>query len=300
MGKTKVLITGATGYIASLILPIFREKFELVLLDTHAVDQPGEQVEGAIITDVGHPDRETYARHFEGVDAVVHLAIHTSSRTTPIGVRYLPKEEVELPPIDDYAKQRANLDMNYNIMRTAFEAGASRFVFASSHGAASWYNGLVAEGNMDIVDPSLYPLSTSFYGWAKAVTEQLGFMFASGAFGRKMGNVNIRIGVPAEPGAFDRSGEDVAYYKGRLSGYVSQRDLAQLFARAIETPNIDNDQGVSWLVAYGYSNNTRAVGSLASGRRVLGYRPQDDSEVKFADDIRERLKGGASTQEKAG
>ena len=39
-----------------------------------------------------------------------------------------------------------------------------------------------------------------------------------------------------------------------------------------------------WQVVYGISNNTR-VWSLANARKVLGYEPEDDSEVKFAKDI---------------
>ena len=75
-------------------------------------------------------------------------------------------------------------------------------------------------------------------------------------------------------------------WDGYLGGYVSPRDLTQLFVKAVETPSIENEHGVPWQVVYAVSNNKRAFWSVASARRVLGYQPEDDSEVKFADDIR--------------
>ena len=44
-------------------------------------------------------------------------------------------------------------------------------------------------------------------------------------------------------------------------------------------------------MVYGISNNTRAFWSLANARRVLGYEPEDDSEVRFAHDIQGFLVG---------
>jgi len=45
------------------------------------------------------------------------------------------------------------------------------------------------------------------------------------------------------------------------------------------------------LVVYGVSDNTRAFWSLESARRVLGYAPEDDAEVAYADDVRRLLTG---------
>src|SRR5262249_39030976 len=77
--------------------------------------------------------------------------------------------------------------------------------------------------------------------------------------------------------------------------YISPRDLTQLFSKAIDTPHIENEHGVPWQVVYGISNNTRAFWSLANARKVLGYEPEDDSEVKFAKDIQGFLVGDGAT-----
>ena len=39
-------------------------------------------------------------------------------------------------------------------------------------------------------------------------------------------------------------------------------------------------------VFYGISDNTRTFWSIANARRVIGYAPEDDSEVVYADEIR--------------
>ena len=81
-----------------------------------------------------------------------------------------------------------------------------------------------------------------------------------------------------------------ANYKRDLGAYLSPRDLTQLISKAVETPNIDNEHGIPWQVVYGISNNTRAFWSLTSARSVLGYEPQDDSELLYANDIQQILR----------
>lgn len=214
--------------------------------------------------------------------------------------------------------------MAQNVYRTALEAGVRRVVMASSNHAADWYeHGLVHAGKREIVSPSELPLSDNFYGWAKACYELLGFVYACGTFGRKLEVVQVRIGAPRDvsgrryegtlreqhvgPGA-----SGLANFKRDLGAWVSERDLRQLFRRAVDTPDIRdlsapwgrvNDasgepgadgkdpHGVPWVVVYGISGNTRAFWSLETARRVLGYAPEDDSEVRYADDVRRLLTG---------
>ena len=42
-------------------------------------------------------------------------------------------------------------------------------------------------------------------------------------------------------------------------------------------------------MVYGISNNARAFWSLANARQILGYSPEDDSEVKFRSGVVEIL-----------
>jgi hypothetical protein len=42
---------------------------------------------------------------------------------------------------------------------------------------------------------------------------------------------------------------------------------------------------VPFHIFYGASNNARIFWSIINARKVIGYQPQDDSEVRFAADI---------------
>ena len=282
MAKKRVLITGAAGYVANRMLTAFQERYDLTLLDASVEPSPDRAhsnagpVDGVQVADLLDPDRSKYAHHFEGVDAVVHLA-------------YIRRRG---EPIDQYESQRENVDMAYNVFRAAYDAGVERVVAASSNHAANWYEpALLQPRRMESLDPYDLPLSYNFYGWSKATYEHLGFLFASGTFGRKMGMVLVRIGSPGEL-EVERYPDSEAGLKRSLGSYLSQRDQLQLFTKAIETENIENEHGIPWHVVYGISNNTRAYWSLVNARRVLSYRPEDDAESRFAAELRSRGKMG--------
>jgi hypothetical protein len=66
--------------------------------------------------------------------------------------------------------------------------------------------------------------------------------------------------------------------------------MGQLFCKSIEAPDIQDEYGVPFHIFYGVSNNARTFWSIANARKVIGYRPQDDSEVRFAEDIAQLLR----------
>lgn len=297
MSDTTVLVTGATGYMAARYLPALRGRYQLRLVDVRDTDRDGQPFDGVAVADLTGRDRSAYASLFEGVDVVVHLGYR---RSAPDGVY-----DVTTPQIDKFEDEFANLRMAQNVYRCAFDAGVRRVVVASSNHAADWYeHAQVHHGLRDTVDPYELPLSDNFYGWSKAAYEHLGFLYASGAFGRQLEVVQIRIGAPRdldaatyaadeppapEPGPRHPTG--LARYKRDLGAWQSERDGQQLLQRAIDVEDIRDVHGVPWLVVYGISANTRAFWSLASARRVLGYRPEDDSEITYAADVRRLLTG---------
>jgi hypothetical protein len=67
--------------------------------------------------------------------------------------------------------------------------------------------------------------------------------------------------------------------------------LQQLFVRSLEAESLEDEWGVPFQIFYGVSDNTRGFWSIANARRLIGYAPEDDSEVRFAGDIA-RLLGG--------
>jgi hypothetical protein len=70
-----------------------------------------------------------------------------------------------------------------------------------------------------------------------------------------------------------------------LGAYLSARDQTQQAIRMVEAPDITDDNGIPFLIVYGISGNSHRFWSLASARRKLGYEPQDNSQVNFADKI---------------
>ncbi len=289
MTKKKVLVTGAAGTISRQILPAFRERYDLVLLD--AKPSSGN---GIIQTDLSNPDLDAYRDHFKGVDAVVHNVRSTQSGIKTSAPRQWLAERPGSESPDGYVVERRSVDMAFNVYRLALEEGIPRVVVASSNHAADWYETKLHNGKLDTIGPEVFPLSDNFYGWAKATYEHLGFLFATGRLGGVVENVQIRIGAPRPILGSDFDGDEVSH-KRDLGAYISPRDMAQLYMKSIETGDIRNEDGIPFQIFYGVSNNTRAYWSIANARRVIGYEPEDDSEREFAEDISAHIKTNGRT-----
>ncbi len=292
MTNRKVLITGAAGYVSSRMLDALRAGYDVVPLDVSDRNREGRRVDGIHVVNLIDPDRSLYERHFDGVDTVIHLA-HKSR---------------EGKPIDHFFLEKQNIEMAYNVLRCAYDAGVRRVIVATSNHAADWYeHSLIHTRKMDVVDPYDFPLSDNFYGWAKSSQEVMGFLFACGFpsfehpsgreilvegvnVGRKLEVVMVRIGHPRDLDP-ERYGHDAATFKRVLGCYWSVGDQIQLFTKIIETPDIENEHGVPFHIVYGISNNTRAFWSLSNARNVFDYQPEDDSEVRFAHIIKGWITG---------
>lgn len=285
MARRKVLITGATGYIATRLLPGIRDRYDLTLVDIRGTTRDGTPVEGVTIADVLRDDPETLRPLFAGQDSVIHLAFNTEPRPAPREGRLAANSAAG----NTYEAERANVDLAYRVFLLAQEEGVRRVVMASSNHAADWYEHLIHAGKLDTVLPEMLPKSDNWYGWAKATYEHLGFVFATGQIGPRVENVHLRIGAPREIDAAHFTAAQTKGYRRDLGAYLSARDLQQLVIKSIETENIEDEHGIPWQVFYGISNNSRAFWSLVNARRVIGYAPEDDSEVLFADDIRRIL-----------
>jgi hypothetical protein len=274
------MVTGATGYIASQLLPVFRERYELVLLDVRTTDAAGQAVAGVEIADFLADEVAPLARRFDGVDAVVHLGY------------YRPPGKSVTGEDKSYLEERPNVDMAERVYRLSLDHGVRRVVVASSNHAADWYEPLLHTRRLNTVGPEDPPRSDNYYGWAKIAYEALGWVYACGAFGRKLEIVQVRIGAPRDIEAPRYEGRP-AQYKRDLGAYISPRDLQQLFVRSLETENIEDTWEVPFQIFYGISNNTRAFWSITNARAVIGYAPEDDSELTYAEDIRRLLAGNA-------
>ena len=125
MAKKKVVVTGASGYVAGRMLPALRAKYDLTLLDVKTTNREGEEVEGVQIVDLENPDRDAYRAHFQGADAVVHSGF---------------KGTVDWHHTD-YWKESDNIRMCYNVYQTCVEEGVKRIVVMSSNHACDFTSG---------------------------------------------------------------------------------------------------------------------------------------------------------------
>ncbi|MBI1928969.1 NAD-dependent epimerase/dehydratase family protein [Candidatus Poribacteria bacterium] len=268
--KRKVLVTGASGYIAGRMLPVFRERYDLVLIDVKTTHRGGEEVEGIQIADLTDPNRDQYRAHFKGVDAVVHCAFKGGS----------------------FENELENVQMAYNVYQTCVEENVRRVVVCSSNHAADYYERLIWADKWDVVTPEMRPLSDNFYGWAKEAYEHLGFVFATGnaTHGKKLQNVQIRIGAPRETILDNADPKNLKPIHRGLGAYLSVRDQVQLFVKSIETENIEDENGVPFQIFYGISGNSHGFWSIVNARKVIGYAPEDNSAVKFAEQIAELMR----------
>ncbi len=285
MSKKRLVVTGACGYVVQRMWSELNERYDVVPLDVATTLKDGTEVPGVQVCDLTSEDRDSYRAHFTGADAVFHSAFVNAPGMT--SGSFLDNSEAK------FRAEHANVSMAYNVYATALEEGAKRVVVASSNHAADWYERLIWADRWDYVTPDMPALSDNWYGWAKAAYEHMGFVFATGqGLPGNLEVVQLRIGGPRDDADLGSiaPGDIKKLHRG-LGAYLSQRDQVQLVCKSIDTPDITNDQGVPFQVFYGVSGNTHNFWSIANARRVIGYAPEDDSQVNFADRIAEIAKG---------
>ena len=278
MAKRRVVLTGAAGYVAQRMFPELAARWDLVPIDVRDTTRTGAKVPGLVIADLTDRNRDAYRAHFRGADTVIHCGF------------------VRAPGLDAgtwqdnsdarFWAEHENVALAYNVCRTALEEGVRRVVVASSNHAADYYERLVWAGKLDMVTPAMPHRSDNWYGWAKAAYELLGFVFATGQVdGRKLEIVQWRIGGPRDDDIERVDPGDITTMHRALGAYLSRRDQVQQAVRMVETERIEDEHGVPFLIVYGISGNTHRFWSLASAKTKIGYEPQDDSQVNFADAI---------------
>ena len=74
MAKPRVLVTGASGYVASQLLPTFHKRYDCTLIDVTTTDRDGHEVPDVQRQSLLVDDLDELRPLFTGCDAVVHLA----------------------------------------------------------------------------------------------------------------------------------------------------------------------------------------------------------------------------------
>lgn len=231
MAKKKVLLTGAAGRIGSVCRKHWDDHFDL-RLHVYTPEQVPGDAQDVIVG--GCEDFELMNEATKGMDAVVHLAA--------------------IPSEDSFHNiLQANIVGIYNVLEASRLNGVKRIAFASTnHVTGAWeWNGVQA-------NPDMPPRADSFYGASKAYGEILG-RFYTDKYGLEF--VALRIGNVNDK-------NQPLNIRG-IWMWVSHRDIAELFRRAIDT------EGIQFAIIYGGSDNPNSCLEFSSSQDILGFTPQD-------------------------
>jgi NAD+ dependent glucose-6-phosphate dehydrogenase len=243
-----VLITGASGNLGAKLAAHLAGRTSLVLLDRVAGD-------GVHAADLGRWD--DWTRHFEGVEAVVHLA------GNPVAYHDWPDL---IGP---------NIDAVLNVYEAAAVHGVQRVVFASSNHVMGGYQ----DGRPVAITETLPPKPglryvadgaerfSGAYAAAKLLGERVGWQYAN-AHGLEV--IAVRIGWVWR-GINEPAGLPVDRGEWFRNMWLSDRDFLHLMDCCLNAPLPE-----PFLVVNGMSANTGMRWDLTTARSVLGYRPQDD------------------------
>ena len=270
----------------------------MVLLDVRDTDRNGDRVEGVQTVDLIDPDRTAYAHHFEGVDAVIHLGHRGRGGD----------------PLDHFFTEKNNVEMVYNILRTSYDAGVS----ARRHRQLQPRRGLVRARadpppeDGDPGPPSGFPCRTTSTAGRRPATSTWGSCSpaAPWASGTPAAGSSTReaFWTPARRWASStcgsaRQGTWTSTYtmatrsgtRGTWGPTSAPGTLRSSSPGPSRRPTSRTRTACPGRWSTASATTPRAFWSLSNAREILGYEPQDDSEVKYADDIRGFLVGSNAT-----
>ncbi|MAG38247.1 hypothetical protein CMI45_02590 [Candidatus Pacearchaeota archaeon] len=241
--KKKVLFLGASGRIGRNFVndywnQRFDKKYELILGSRN----PGKIKDKRFKTrKVDILDISELKKAFKGIDAVLNLAANANQNAA----------------FSDLVKP--NIYGIYNVLEAAKQAKVKRVITASSIHAVKGYR----EGK--IIEESDAPKPENLYGATKAFAEALCYVYSK-KFG--LSCLAIRIGAYVS----DDLRQKVCFERHNYDYVISQRDMAQLFHKAIIAP-----EKVKYGVLSGISNNKKKRLALNCTKKLVGYKPKDDA-----------------------
>ena len=243
-----ILITGAAGNIGTKLTAHFRETtdHEVRLLDRRASGD-------IVAADLGMWD-EAWAKHFAGVDTVIHLAGNPSGRTNWASAK------------------RDNIGGTQHVLRAAREAKVRRVIFASTNQIMLGYRFATGPVTTDMPPAPLSPYGISKFACeeiGRAFVEETGIDFLALRIGYFQAGENL-------PGAHMEIGE------WGQSMWLSNRDMNQAIDKAIAAPSF------GFAVVNLESNNAGMRWDIEHTRRVIGYVPLDSATPVMLDANREQ------------
>jgi nucleoside-diphosphate-sugar epimerase len=232
-----VLITGATGSIGTKVRQHFADRdIRLILLCLNPKNDPD-----VMTADLSHYD-ETWARQFEKVDAVIHLAGDPNATASWASV------------------QKLNIDLTLNVFRAAQRHLAGRIVFASSNWVMAGYR-----FGSERLTTELEPRPINPYGCGKLLCERVGRQLA-----RQTGIsfIALRIGC-CQHIQGNIPGPQIEHGLWGQQMWLSDRDLCHGMERAVLA------EDAPCAVLNLMSDNPGMRWDIEQTRQVIGYVARD-------------------------
>ena len=233
--RWRVLLTGATGNLgqkATVTLQAI-DGVELTRIGRNGDNDP------AVVT----ADLKTYddgwARHFDGIDTVLHLAADP---------RAAGGWDTVLP---------LNIDAALNVIRAARHGGVKRFVFASSNWILAGYR-----FRAEVLTEALPPWPVNPYGASKLLVERYGRMVSDDT---GMAFLSLRIGY-CQPGE-NIPGPHMAFGLWGQQMWLGNEDWAQAVAKCA-TSDFSGFRAINVVSA-----NDDMRWSLAEAWDAIAYAP---------------------------
>ncbi|PSL15361.1 NAD-dependent epimerase/dehydratase family protein [Shimia abyssi] len=239
-----VLITGAGGHLGRKLFDFLsdQEEFSVTGLDLRTVDHPD-------IHQADFGSAPDWARHFKGVDVIVHLA----------GDR---------EPTASWASSvRNNMDATLTLYHHAAQHGVSRVVLASSN----WLHG-DKRFTTDRLNSETSPGPVNAYGMSKLFCERTGKYFAET---QGLSVICMRIGwtqwthdnQPGSHMAMGRWGQEM---------WLSDQDFLSGMQAAVTAAN------VQFATLNLMSDNPGMRWDIEETKRIIGYSPKDGAPAKLS------------------
>lgn len=233
----RVLLTGATGRIGFSFFEYARERYQFRLA-ARRIEKMGEVGDHEKISlDVA--DLEACRAACAGIDTIIHLAADPS-----------PAAGFYESLLDN------NIKGAFNIFQAAVDQGCRRVVYASTIQLIEGYP-------LDVqATPDMPTKAVNMYGATKAFAESTAHYFSA-----KHGLSCLCVRVGNYAGNSDSMEADGR----RLSAWISERDMNQLFARCIDVENLP------YAILHAVSDNRFKRLDITSTRQLVGYTPEDNA-----------------------
>ena len=231
----RVLVTGSTGNLGAKAVAALKTlgNVEVVGIGRNSTND----------SDVITADLERYesswAAHFAGVDAVLHLAADPK----PVGTW------------DSIA--RLNIELALNVFRAAEEAHVRRFVFASSNWVLGGYR-----FSDELLTSQLSPRPVNPYGASKLFVERYG---QAAAARTGMSVISLRIGY-CQPGE-NIPGPHMAFGRWGQEMWLGNEDWAHSVIQSVTSPYAGS------AVLNIVSRNHGSRWDLQEAKETIGYDP---------------------------